>query len=100
ACARQARRPRGPRRRRLPDGAVSAGAQPRRTDVRRGREGWRTLKRIAGLLLVVAVVLLAPTTTPAQTGVTITLSASSGTITFGGHVTLSGSATGAPDGAT
>jgi hypothetical protein len=58
------------------------------------------LKRIAGLLLVVTVVLLVPTTAPAQTGVTITLSASSGTITFGEHVRLSGSATGAPAGST
>jgi hypothetical protein len=58
------------------------------------------LKRVAGLLLVVAVVLLAPTTAPAQTGVTITLSASPGTITFGEHVTLSGSSSGAPAGST
>jgi hypothetical protein len=58
------------------------------------------LKRVAGLLLVVAVVLLAPTAAPAQTGVTITLSASSHTITFGEHVTLSGSSTGAPAGST
>ncbi len=56
------------------------------------------MKLIAGLLLVVAVVLLAPTTALAQTGFTITLSASSGTITFGEHVALSGSATGAPAG--
>jgi hypothetical protein len=58
------------------------------------------LKRVAGPLLVVAVVLLAPTAAPAQTGVTITLSASSDTITFGEHVTLSGSSTGAPAGST
>ena len=86
AFARQARRPRGPRRRRLPAGAVPAGPQPGGPDVRRRREGWRTLKRFAGLLLVVTVVLLVPTTAPAQTGVTITLSASSGRITFGEHV--------------
>ena len=60
ACARQARRPRGPRRRRLPDGAVPAGPQPRGPDVRRRRKGWWTLKRVAGLLLVVTVVLLVP----------------------------------------
>ena len=58
------------------------------------------MKRVAGLLLIVAVVLLAPTAAPAQTGVTITLSASSNTITFGEHVTLSGSSTGAPAGST
>jgi len=58
------------------------------------------LKRVAGLLLVVTVVLLVPTAAPAQTGVTITLSASSGTITFGEHVRLSGSSTGAPAGST
>ncbi|HEY3264304.1 MAG TPA: L,D-transpeptidase family protein, partial [Actinomycetota bacterium] len=58
------------------------------------------MKRVAGLLLVVTVVVLVPTTAAAQTGVTITLSASSGTITFGGHVTLSGSSTGAPAGST
>jgi L,D-transpeptidase catalytic domain len=56
------------------------------------------LKRVAGLLLVVAVMLLVPTVASAQTGVTITLSASSGTITFGEHVRLSGSASGAPAG--
>ena len=58
------------------------------------------MKRVAGLLLVVTVVVLVPTTAAAQTGVTITLSASSGTITFGEHVTLSGSSTGAPAGST
>lgn len=58
------------------------------------------MKRVAGLLLVVTVVLLVPTVASAQTGVTITLSASSGTITFGEHVTLSGSASGAPAGST
>jgi hypothetical protein len=58
------------------------------------------LRRVAGCLLVVAVVLLFPTVASAQTGVTITLSASSGTITFGEHVTLSGSASGAPTGST
>lgn len=56
------------------------------------------MKRVAGLLLVVTVVLLVPTVASAQTGVTITLSASSGTITFGEHVRLSGSASGAPAG--
>jgi hypothetical protein len=58
------------------------------------------LKRFAGLLLVVTVVLLVPTTAHAQTGVTITLSASSGRITFGEQVRLSGSSTGAPAGST
>ena len=58
------------------------------------------MKRVTGLLLVVAVVLLAPTAAPAQTGVTIRLSASSNTITFGEHVTLSGSSPGAPAGST
>ena len=57
------------------------------------------MRRIAGFLLVIAVVLLAPTTAPAQTGVTVTLSASSAKIAFGEHVTLSGSA-GAPAGST
>jgi L,D-transpeptidase catalytic domain len=57
------------------------------------------LRRVTGLLLVVMVVLV-PTVASAQTGVTITLSASSGTITFGEHVRLSGSSTGAPAGAT
>jgi hypothetical protein len=50
--------------------------------------------------MVVTVVLLVPTTAHAQTGVTITLSASTGTITFGERVSLSGSATGAPAGST
>src|SRR4029450_10030918 len=90
ACARLARRRRGPRRRRLPHGAVPAGPQPCGADVRRRRKGGWTLKRVAGLLLVVAVVLLAPTAAPAQTGVTLTRSASSNTITFGGDVTLAG----------
>jgi hypothetical protein len=58
------------------------------------------LKRFAGLLLAVTVALLVPTTAHAQTGVTITLSASSGRITFGEHVRLSGSSTGAPAGTT
>ena len=58
------------------------------------------MKRVAGFLLVVAVVLLAPTAAPAQTGVTIRLSVSSNTITFGEHVTLSGSSPGAPAGST
>jgi len=58
------------------------------------------LRRIAGLLLVVVVVLLVPTAAPAQTGITITLSASSRTITFGEHVRLSGSSTGVPAGST
>jgi hypothetical protein len=57
------------------------------------------LKRVTGFLLVVMVVLV-PTVASAQTGVTITLSASSGTITFGEHVRLSGSSTGAPAGST
>jgi L,D-transpeptidase catalytic domain len=57
------------------------------------------LRRVTGLLLVVMVVLV-PTVASAQTGVTITLTASSGTITFGEHVRLSGSSTGAPAGAT
>jgi L,D-transpeptidase catalytic domain len=56
------------------------------------------LKRITGLLLVVTVVLLVPARAPAQAGATITLSASSDTITFGEHVRLSGSSTGAPVG--
>jgi hypothetical protein len=58
------------------------------------------LRRIAGLLVVVTVVLLVPSTAPAQTGVTISLSASSDTITFGQRVRLSGSSTGAPPGST
>jgi L,D-transpeptidase catalytic domain len=58
------------------------------------------LRRIAGLLVVVTVVLLVPSTAPAQTGVTISLSASSDTITFGQRVRLSGSSTGAPAGST
>jgi N-acetylmuramoyl-L-alanine amidase len=58
------------------------------------------LKRVAGFLMVVTVVLLVPTTVHAQTGVTITLSASSDTITFGERVRLSGSAAGAPAGST
>jgi L,D-transpeptidase catalytic domain len=58
------------------------------------------LKRVAGFMLVVTVVLLVPNAVSAQTGVTITLSASSGTITFGEHVRLSGSSTGAPTGST
>jgi len=56
------------------------------------------LKRVTGFLLVVTVVVLVPNVGSAQTGGTITLSASSDTITFGKHVTLSGSATGAPAG--
>ena len=58
------------------------------------------MKRVAGLLLVVTVVLFVPTTAHAQTSVTITLSASSGRITFGEPVRLSGSSTGAPAGST
>ena len=58
------------------------------------------MKRVARLLMVVTVVLLVPTTAHAQTGVTITLSASSDAITFGERVRLSGSATGAPAGST
>ena len=58
------------------------------------------MKRVAVFLLVVTVVVLVPNVGSAQTGATITLSASSGTITFGKHVTLSGSATGAPAGST
>lgn len=58
------------------------------------------MKRVSGLVLVGAVVLLVPAVAPAQTGVTITLSASSDTITLGEHVRLSGSSTGAPAGST
>ena len=58
------------------------------------------MKRVAGLLLGVTIVLLVPSLASAQTGVTITLSASSGTITFGEHVRLSGSSAGAPTGST
>ena len=58
------------------------------------------MRRVAGLLLVVTVVLLVPTVVSAQTGVTISVSASSGTITFGEQVRLSGSSTGAPTGST
>ena len=69
ACARQARRPRGPRRRRLPAGAVPAGAQPGGPDVRRRRKGGRTLKRVAAALAGRhRSCALAPTTASAQTG--------------------------------
>ena len=51
-------------------------------------------------MLFVMVVLLVPAVASGQTGVTITLSASSRTITFGEHVRLSGSSTGAPTGST
>ncbi|HET7929282.1 MAG TPA: L,D-transpeptidase family protein [Actinomycetota bacterium] len=56
------------------------------------------MKRVAGLLLVATVVLLVPTVASAQTVGTITLSASSRTITFGEHVRLSGTSAGAPPG--